>query len=137
MTTTPTTPAELFRSLDLTLTVRAAADEDDAWMCVLARPDGRTYEIESVTFFDVDPDTGDEWTVEPEPTRVLGVLAGGDGGRRARLPGGRGLRPAAAVRRGRRRRRLSRPGRRPGAGNHVAPRQPSRPRWPARRSMAP
>ncbi len=78
MTITPTNPADLFRSLDLTLTVRAATDEDDAWTCVLARPDGRTYEIESVTFFDVDPETGDEWIVEPDPTRVLGVLAGGD-----------------------------------------------------------
>jgi hypothetical protein len=78
MTTAPTTPGELFRSLGLTLTIRAAEDEDDAWACVLTRPDGASYEIESVTFFDVDPDTGEEWIVEPAPTRVLGVLAGGD-----------------------------------------------------------
>ena len=78
MTTPPTTLVELFRSLDLTLTVRAAADEDDAWACTLTRPDGRTFEIESVSFFDVDPETGDEWIVEPSPTRVLGVLAGGE-----------------------------------------------------------
>ncbi|OGO57851.1 MAG: hypothetical protein A2V85_15425 [Chloroflexi bacterium RBG_16_72_14] len=78
MTTEPATLAELFRSLELTLTVRAAADEDEAWACTLSRPDGRSFEIESVSFFDVDPDTGDEWIVEPGPTRVLGVLAGGD-----------------------------------------------------------
>lgn len=77
MTATPTSPAELYRSLGLTLAVRAA-DEDDAWACVLTRRDGATYEIESVTFFDVDPDTGEEWVVEPTPSRVLGVLAGGD-----------------------------------------------------------
>jgi hypothetical protein len=68
----------LFRSLDLTLTTRAAADEEGAWTCVLARPDGRSYEIESVTFFDVDPETGEEWPVEPSPSRVLSVLAGGE-----------------------------------------------------------
>lgn len=81
MASTPTTIAELFRSLGLTLTVRSAAgeDEDEAWACTLTRPDGKTYEIESVTFFDVDPDTGDEWIVEPGPSRVLSVLAGGDG----------------------------------------------------------
>jgi hypothetical protein len=78
MTTAPTTLGELFRSLELTLTVRPAADDDEAWACSLARPDGRTFEIESVSFFDVDPDTGDEWIVEPSPTRVLGVLAGGE-----------------------------------------------------------
>jgi hypothetical protein len=77
MTRSPATLAELFRSLQLTLTVRAAADDDDAWACTLIRPDGRAFEIESVTFFDVDPDTDDEWIVEPAPTRVLGVLAGG------------------------------------------------------------
>jgi hypothetical protein len=44
----------------------------------LTRPDGKTYEIESVSFFDVDPDTGDEWIVEPSPSRVLSVLAGGE-----------------------------------------------------------
>jgi hypothetical protein len=75
---TPTTFGELFRSLGLTLTVRPIADEDEAWACTLTRPDGQTYEIESVSFFDVDPDTGDEWIVEPTPSRVLSVLAGGD-----------------------------------------------------------
>ncbi len=74
----PTTLAELFRSLGLTLTVRSAADEDDAWACTLIRPDGALHEVESVTFFDVDPDTGEEWVVEPTPSRVLSVLAGGD-----------------------------------------------------------
>jgi hypothetical protein len=69
---------ELFRLLDLSLTVRAARGEDDSWACVIARPDGEAFEIESVSFFDVDPDTGDEWLVEPTPSRVLGVLAGGD-----------------------------------------------------------
>jgi hypothetical protein len=79
MAETPTSIAELFRSLDLTLTVRAATgDEEGAWACTLARPDGRSYEIESVSFFDVDPDTGEEWIVEPSPSRVLSVLAGGD-----------------------------------------------------------
>ena len=74
----PTTLAELFRSLGLTLTVRVAEDEDDAWACTLTRPDGAMHEVESVTFFDVDPDTGEEWVVEPTPSRVLSVLAGGD-----------------------------------------------------------
>lgn len=76
----PTTVAELFRSLGLTLTVRSAADEDEdeAWACTLTRPDGAIHEVESVTFFDVDPDTGEEWVVEPTPSRVLSVLAGGD-----------------------------------------------------------
>jgi len=80
MTPTPTTIGELFRSLGLTLTVRAATgdEEEDAWACTLTRPDGRTYEIESVAFFDVDPDTGDEWIVEPSPSRALSVLAGSD-----------------------------------------------------------
>ncbi len=76
--TTPTTLGELFRSLGLSLTVRAAEGEDEAWACTLARPDGATYEIDAVSFFDVDPDSGDEWTVEPTPSRVLSVLAGGD-----------------------------------------------------------
>ena len=31
-----------------------------------------------MAFFDVDPDTGEEWVVEPSPSRVLSVLAGGD-----------------------------------------------------------
>jgi hypothetical protein len=79
MTATATTIGELFRSLGLTLTVRSgAADEEEAWACTLTRPDGKTYEIESVSFFDVDPETGDEWIVEPSPSRVLSVLAGGD-----------------------------------------------------------
>ena len=74
MTATPTSIGELFRSLGLTLTVRSAADEDEAWACTLTRPDGKTYEIESVAFFDVDPDTGDEWIVEPSPSpRALGA----------------------------------------------------------------
>ncbi len=78
MSDTPTTLAELFRSLGLSLTVRAIDDEDEAWACTLTRPDGATHEIESVSFFDVDPDTGEEWIVEPTPSRVLSVLAGGD-----------------------------------------------------------
>jgi hypothetical protein len=78
MTETPATIGELFRSLGLTLTVRSVADEDEAWACTLTRPDGEAYEIESVSFFDVDPETGDEWIVEPSPSRVLSVLAGGD-----------------------------------------------------------
>jgi hypothetical protein len=78
MTSNPTTLAGLFRSLELTLTVRGAVEEDEAWACTLTRPDGQSFEIESVSFFDVDPDTGDEWIVEPSPTRVLGVLAGGE-----------------------------------------------------------
>ena len=78
MQSTPGTLSDLFRSLDLTLTVRSIADEEDAWACTLTRPDGATYEIDSVTFFDVDPDTNDEWAVEPTPSRVLSVLAGGD-----------------------------------------------------------
>jgi len=75
---TPTTFAELFRSLGLVLTVRALKDEDEAWACTLTKPDGTTYEIDSVSFFDVDPDTGEEWIVEPTPSRVLSVLAGAD-----------------------------------------------------------
>ncbi len=78
MSSTPATLEELFRSLGLKLTIGVARDEPGAWSCSLARPDGRTYDIESVTFFDVDPDTGEEWEVEPSPSRVLGVLAGGD-----------------------------------------------------------
>ncbi len=31
-----------------------------------------------MAFFDVDPDTGEEWEVEPSPSRVLSVLAGGE-----------------------------------------------------------
>jgi hypothetical protein len=78
MQSTPGALGELFRSLNLSLTIRPQSDEPDAWACTLARPDGTTYEIDSVTFFDVDPDTGDEWAVEPSPSRVLSVLAGGD-----------------------------------------------------------
>ena len=78
MPSTPASVGELFRSLGLSLTIRPATDEADAWACTLTRPDGSAYEIESVSFFDVDPDTGDEWTVEPSPSRVLAVLAGGD-----------------------------------------------------------
>ena len=80
MTDTPASIGELFRSLGLSLSVRAASGDDDeeAWACTLTRPDGRTYDIESVAFFDVDPDTGEEWVVEPSPSRVLSVLAGGD-----------------------------------------------------------
>ena len=74
----PGTLSDLFRSLDLTLTIRSVDDEEDAWACTLTRPDGATYEIDSVTFFDVDPDSNDEWAVEPTPSRVLSVLAGGD-----------------------------------------------------------
>jgi hypothetical protein len=75
---TPTTFSELFRSLGLTLTVRVIADDDESWACTLTRPDGSTYEIDSVSFFDVDPDTDEEWIVEPTPSRVLSVLAGGE-----------------------------------------------------------
>lgn len=74
---TPTSIDELFRSLDLTLTVRASNEEEDGWACTLTRPDGETYVMESVAFFDVDPETGEEWIVEPSPSRVLSVLAGG------------------------------------------------------------
>lgn len=78
-TTPPASLGELFRSLGLTLTIRPADDEEeDAWACTLTRPDGTIYEVDSVTFFDVDQDSGDEWTVEPSPSRVLSVLAGGD-----------------------------------------------------------
>ena len=78
MQSTPSSLGELFRSLGLTLTIRPQTEEVDAWACTLTRPDGTTYEIDSVTFFDVDPDTSDEWAVEPTPSRVLSVLAGGD-----------------------------------------------------------
>ena len=74
----PTTLEELFRSLDLSLTVRPSGDDEGAWACTLVRPDGERFEIESVSFYDVDPDTDEEWEVEPTPSRVLGVLAGGE-----------------------------------------------------------
>jgi hypothetical protein len=69
---------ELFRALELTLTIRPSPDEEGSWACTLTRPDGQAFTIDSVTFFDVDPDTDEEWVVEPTPSRVLGVLAGGD-----------------------------------------------------------
>ena len=78
MMSTPASLGELFRSLGLTLTIAPVDDEDDAWACTLSRPDGATYVIDSVSFFDVDPDTEDEWTVEPSPSRVMSVLVGGD-----------------------------------------------------------
>jgi hypothetical protein len=78
MTSTPTSLGELFRSLDLTLSIRPLAGDDESWGCLLTRPDGATYEIDSVSFFDVDAESGEEWTVEPTPSRVLSVLAGGD-----------------------------------------------------------
>lgn len=78
MLLTPSTIGELFRSLGLSLTIRAAEGDDESWACTLTRPDGATYEIDVVSFFDVDPETGDEWTVEPTPSRVLSVLAGTD-----------------------------------------------------------
>jgi hypothetical protein len=78
MTESPASLSELFRSLRLSLTIRPVADEEDSWACTLTRPDGAVYEIDAVSFFDVDPDTGDEWPVEPTPSRVLSVLAGGD-----------------------------------------------------------
>ncbi len=78
MLSTPSTIAELFRSLGLSLTIRAAEGDDESWACTLTRPDGISYEIDVVSFFDVDPETGEEWTVEPTPSRVLSVLAGTD-----------------------------------------------------------
>jgi len=74
----PTTLDELFRSLGMSLTIRGVDGDDESWACTLTRPDGAVFEIDQVTFFDVDPDTGDEWVVEPTPSRVLSVLAGGD-----------------------------------------------------------
>jgi hypothetical protein len=78
MLSTPSTIGELFRSLGLSLTIRAAEGDDESWSCTLARPDGGVHEIDVVSFFDVDPDTGEEWAVEPTPSRVLSVLAGTD-----------------------------------------------------------
>ncbi len=77
MTDSPATLGELFRSLGLSLTIRHV-DDEDSWACTLTRPDGAVYEIDAVSFFDVDPETGDEWAVEPTPSRVMSVLAGGD-----------------------------------------------------------
>jgi hypothetical protein len=78
MTESPANLSELFRSLGLSLTIRPVDDDDESWACVLTRPDGAIYEIDAVSFFDVDPETGDEWPVEPTPSRVMSVLAGGD-----------------------------------------------------------
>lgn len=78
MMSTPATLSELFRSLGLSLTIRPIEDDEESWACTLTRPDGEAYEIDAVSFFDVDPDTGEEWAVEPTPSRVLSVLAGGD-----------------------------------------------------------
>jgi hypothetical protein len=76
MSDAATTLGELFRSLGLSLTIRPVDGDDDSWACTLTRPDGAIYEIDEVSFFDVDPETGDEWAVEPTPSRVLSVLAG-------------------------------------------------------------
>ena len=92
MAPTATTLDELFRALDLSLTLRASNEEEGAWACTLVRPDGATFEIESVTFFDVDPDTGEEWVVEPTPVARAGRARrrrGRGRGRRGRR-GGRG-----------------------------------------------
>jgi len=78
MTDSPASLGELFRSLGLSLTIRPVDDDDESWACTLTRPDGAVYEIDAVSFFDVDPETGDEWAVEPTPSRVMSVLAGGD-----------------------------------------------------------
>jgi hypothetical protein len=78
MSDAPATISELFRSLGLSLTIRPVDEDDDSWACTLTRPDGSVYEIDAVSFFDVDPETSDEWPVEPTPSRVMSVLAGGD-----------------------------------------------------------
>ncbi len=78
MPDSPANLSELFRSLGLSLTIRAVDDDDASWACTLTRPDGAVYEIDAVSFFDVDPETGEEWAVEPTPARVMSVLAGGD-----------------------------------------------------------
>jgi hypothetical protein len=78
MPDTPANLSELFRSLGLSLTIRPVDDDDESWACTLVKPDGAVYEIDAVSFFDVDPETGDEWPVEPTPARVMSVLAGGD-----------------------------------------------------------
>ena len=78
MSDSPATLSELFRSLGLSLTIRRVDEDDESWACTLTRPDGAVYEIDAVSFFDVDPETGDEWPVEPTPSRVMSVLAGGD-----------------------------------------------------------
>jgi len=78
MSDSPATISELFRSLGLSLTIRPVDEDDDSWACTLTRTDGSVYEIDAVSFFDVDPETGDEWPVEPTPSRVMSVLAGGD-----------------------------------------------------------
>lgn len=78
MSDTPTSLSGLFRSLGLTLTLRPLDDDEGSWACTLTRPDGAAYEIDAVSFFDVDPETGEEWAAEPTPSRILSVLAGGD-----------------------------------------------------------
>jgi hypothetical protein len=78
MSDSPATISELFRSLGLSLTIRPVDEDDESWACTLTRPDGATYEIDAVSFFDVDPETDEEWAVEPTPSRVLSVLAGGE-----------------------------------------------------------
>ncbi len=78
MSESPANLSELFRSLGLSLTIRPVDDDDDSWACTLAKPDGAIYEIDAVSFFDVDPESGEEWPVEPTPSRVMSVLAGGD-----------------------------------------------------------
>ena len=78
MSDSPANLSELFRSLGLSLTIRPVDDDDDSWSCTLTRPDGTAYEIDAVSFFDVDPETGEGWAVEPTPARVMSVLAGGD-----------------------------------------------------------
>ena len=78
MTASPASLSELFRSLGLSLTIRSVDEDEESWACTLTRPDGETYEIDAVSFFDVDPETGEEWAVEPTPSRVMSVLAGGD-----------------------------------------------------------
>ncbi len=78
MSDSPANLSELFRSLGLSLTIRPVDDEEQSWSCTLTRPDGAVYEIDAVSFFDVDPETSEEWPVEPTPSRVMSVLAGGD-----------------------------------------------------------
>ena len=69
MSDSPATISELFRSLGLSLTIRPVDEDDESWACTLTRPDGSVYEIDAVSFFDVDPETGDEWPVEPTPSQ--------------------------------------------------------------------
>jgi hypothetical protein len=78
MQPTPGTLSELFRSLDLTLTIRPAADEPDAWACTLSRPDGGTYEIDSVTIRRPARSRHGESPVPSTTPRRPPVVAGGD-----------------------------------------------------------